>query len=382
MAQMKDDKTSSWMYYGSYVDAYGKRIQYKKRGFASKKLAKKAEDNFRDQIENYKNYISFKEVTDEYLLRAVKDLKESSYVDAKSVLSRINSSIGDIKLMDLDQNRLQAYIDELDNRCSKRYVEKLYYTINKIISFALDKGYIGKNPLQSVKMDARKNEIVKEMLFWEPTDFRTFISFVDSQMYKVIFSFLYYMGTRKGEALALTWNDIDLTNNTVKINKSVSTKLNNKITTPKTSNSNRTITMPKHLSEMLVLWKEHEMLLYEFDSNRFLFGYHNCIPAETLRRNFSNYIAKVNSELKDIDKIPVIRIHDLRHSHASYLINNMSSGFTDFDIAKRLGDTVSTLHSTYAHWFKSADKNIIDFMDKDIIKTPANKSEEITHTKE
>ena len=65
-------------------------------------------------------------------------------------------------------------------------------------------------------------------------------------------------------------------------------------------------------------------------------------------------------------QIPSIRIHDLRHSHASYLINNMAAGFTDFDIAKRLGDTVSTLHSTYAHWFKSADKSIIDFMDKDI----------------
>ena len=45
---------------------------------------------------------------------------------------------------------------------------------------------------------------------------------------------------------------------------------------------------------------------------------------------------------------------------------NILEGFTDFDIAKRLGDTVSTLHSTYAHWFKSADKGIIDFMDKDI----------------
>ena len=40
--------------------------------------------------------------------------------------------------------------------------------------------------------------------------------------------------------------------------------------------------------------------------------------------------------------------------------------FTDFDIAKRLGDTVQTLHETYAHWFHGADKNIIDFMDQDI----------------
>lgn len=43
----------------------------------------------------------------------------------------------------------------------------------------------------------------------------------------------------------------------------------------------------------------------------------------------------------------------------------MSDKFTDFDIAKRLGDTVQTLHDTYAHWFKQADKKIIDFMNTD-----------------
>ena len=60
-----------------------------------------------------------------------------------------------------------------------------------------------------------------------------------------------------------------------------------------------------------------------------------------------------------------IRIHDFRHSHASFLINNMAgAGFSDFDIAKRLGDTVETLHNTYAHWFDTKDKSIVDMMNK------------------
>ena len=41
----------------------------------------------------------------------------------------------------------------------------------------------------------------------------------------------------------------------------------------------------------------------------------------------------------------------------------MSDKFTDFDVAKRLGDTVATLHDTYAHWFKQADRAIIEVMD-------------------
>ena len=90
------------------------------------------------------------------------------------------------------------------------------------------------------------------------------------------------------------------------------------------------------------------------------------IPAETIRRVFDNYIKETNLKLREDEQIPRIRIHDLRHSHASYLINNMSNGFTDYDIAKRLGDTIETLHNTYAHWFKTKDSKIIEFMDNDI----------------
>lgn len=181
-----------------------------------------------------------------------------------------------------------------------------------------------------------------------------------------MFSFLYYMGCRKGEMMALTWNDIDLNKQTVNINKTVAVRLNNKITPPKTSNSIRIITMPKKLVNLMDEWKNEQQKYYDFCDNWYVFGSTKSISAETLRRNFNDYIIKANKELPPDAQVPSIRIHDLRHSHASYLINNMSEGFTDFDIAKRLGDTVSTLHSTYAHWFKSADKGIIDFMDKDI----------------
>lgn len=46
-------------------------------------------------------------------------------------------------------------------------------------------------------------------------------------------------------------------------------------------------------------------------------------------------------------------------------IKNTFKKITDFDIAKRLGDTVETLHNVYAHWFKAGDQGIIDFMNSD-----------------
>ena len=93
-----------------------------------------------------------------------------------------------------------------------------------------------------------------------------------------------------------------------------------------------------------------------------MFGYYKPISPQTVQRRFDEAYNKAKE--KD-DGLPKIRIHDFRHSHASFLINNMAgAGFSDFDIAKRLGDTVETLHNTYAHWFDTKDKSIVDMMNK------------------
>ena len=90
----------------------------------------------------------------------------------------------------------------------------------------------------------------------------------------------------------------------------------------------------------------------------FLFGITEPVSAETLRRYFKEYIALAG--------VKEIRIHDLRHSHASYLINNMTDDYTVYDIAKRLGDRVDTVLSTYAHWFKAADRRLVDSMNRNM----------------
>ena len=90
------------------------------------------------------------------------------------------------------------------------------------------------------------------------------------------------------------------------------------------------------------------------------------MPEDYPRRYMEKLINEVNQDTKA--KIDRITIHEFRHSHASYLINNMSDQFTVYDIAKRLGDTVETVLSTYAHQFKNADKKLSDFINKDVNK--------------
>ncbi len=366
MAVKKDNKTNKWYYYGAYTDKSGKRAQYKKRGFKTKREACAAEAEFKMKINDLPSHITYSEVIDNFLLDAKKEIKSSAYPEVVNLYNRIKKSLGNNKMNKLSSDILQDYINNLDKEYSKRYVEKIYYKINRSLKYAVARGYISHNPLEKVKRDPRKDELEKEMLFWEPEDFTKFISCVDSLEYKALFSVLYYMGCRRGEAIALTWDDIDFKNCTIKINKTVATRLGYKPVPPKSKNGTRTITMPKKLIIILKEWKALQSNYYDFSDDKYVFGYLRPIPVETIRRNFKSYINQANDNLTDDEKILEIRIHDLRHSHASYLINNMSAGFTDFDIAKRLGDTVATLHKTYAHWFKSADKSIINFMDNDI----------------
>lgn len=369
MSQKLDPKTGKWYYYGAYVDKEdGTKHQYKKRGFASKREASKAEGKFRDDIDAgviIKKSKTFEKIAHDFMQYSKKKKKESTYITNMQTLSIINAKIGKTEINKLNTKVLQKFIDELDNKLSKNYVQKIYYLINQIFNYAVEHNYLLTNPLRKVARNERKNEMHKKMEFWEPEHFNKFISVVDDDLYKSFFTFLYYMGCRRGEALALSWKDIDFNSNTVTINKTISVKTTPyKITPPKTKNSNRTITMPRIVIINLKHLKTEAMKIYAYDDKRFVFGYIKPLLATSISRHLKDYIKLANEQNRD--KIPVIRLHDLRHSHASYLINNMSAGFTDFDIAKRLGDTVATLHDTYAHWFKHADKNIIDFMDTNI----------------
>lgn len=83
------------------------------------------------------------------------------------------------------------------------------------------------------------------------------------------------------------------------------------------------------------------------------------LPAEILRQRHKRYTREAHIRGH---KITEITIPGFKPSHSSFLINNMNLKFTDFDMAKRLGNTVETLLETYFHWFKTGDQSIVDFM--------------------
>lgn len=342
----------------------GSYYNYKRvvKGTTSKKKMAEIERTFRKQFKDNELYakLDFNALCDEFML-SYRQVKASTRLTKEQDLKRPRASFGDVLVTDIDNKGLQLFIHELEKELSEKSVKKIYYAINSVFDFAVDNNYLVKNPMKTVVRTINKDKPKQEMLYLTEEQFKTLCKYLKDDEYMLLFKFLFYMGCRRGEALALTWKDVDLQAGTVTISKSVSFKTRPAtITTPKTKNSYRTISMPEVVWEALRNEKGRQKEMYGWSEERFVFGYFKPLDPETIRQKLKTAIKCANN---DKQKLPDIRIHDFRHSHASYLINNMSDKFTDFDVAKRLGDTVQTLHDTYAHWYKQADRAIIEVMD-------------------
>ena len=185
--------------------------------------------------------------------------------------------------------------------------------------------------------------------FWIKEEYDRFISSVDrkSEDY-LMFEILFWTGIREGELLSLTIADFDMTNNLLHINKTYH-RIDGKdvISTPKTDNSVRTIIIPNFLKEEV---QEYISYHYGFPENERLFP----IVARTLQKRMKRYEKKTG--------VKPIRVHDLRHSHVAYLIDQ---GVEPLIIKERLGHkNIQITLNTYGHLYPSRQKEVAALLDE------------------
>ena len=246
----------------------------------------------------------------------------------------------------------QQYLISTGN--SQIYNIKIFAYFNTMLNFG--KKYFDLPNVAEKVGNFRRTQKPREMHVWTEDDFRRFIAVVDDIKYKAVYSFLYLTGCRRGEALALKWSDIDLEEGKVHISKTCDFHEPGKsfviLDTPKNTSSIRDVYLPSSLIELLRKYKA-EMKHEEDD---FVFCGDEPMKAETLRRSFNEYSKTAG--------VPQIRIHDLRHSHASLLI---SKGQDIVTVAHRLGhkDIVQTLN-TYSHFLPSKQRELLEAVNIDI----------------
>ena len=193
-------------------------------------------------------------------------------------------------------------------------------------------------------MGKKKN---REMLFWTKEEYLKFANaMMDKPMSYYAFEMLYWTGIREGELLALTPADFDFEKRTVTINKSFQ-HLNGRdiITSPKTEKSNRTIQLPKFLCDEM---QDYLKMLYDVGLEDRMFP----VTKSYLHREMDRGAKEAG--------VKRIRIHDIRHSHVSLLID---MGFSATAIADRVGHESIDITYNYAHLFPSKQAEMADKLD-------------------
>ena len=193
-------------------------------------------------------------------------------------------------------------------------------------------------------MGKKKN---REMLFWTKEEYLKFAdAMMDKPMSYYAFEMLYWTGIREGELLAITPADFDFEKRTVTINKSFQ-HLNGRdiITSPKTEKSNRTIQLPKFLCDEM---QDYLKMLYDVGLEDRMFP----VTKSYLHREMDRGAKEAG--------VKRIRIHEIRHSHVSLLID---MGFSATAIADRVGHESIDITYNYAHLFPSKQAEMADKLD-------------------
>ena len=349
MAVYKEEKTNTWRVVFRFTDWNGERKQTQKRGFKTKREALAWE---REQLNKVGSELdmSFKSFMERYTEDVQPRRKENTWSTKEHIIrTKLVPYFGKLRVNAITaqqiiswQNELINYRDENGKPYSPVYLKTINNQLSAIFNHAVKYYNLRENPCKKAGSMGRKKN--REMLFWTKEEYLRFAeSMMDKPISYYAFEMLYWCGIREGELLAITPADFDFEKNTVSINKTYN-RLNGRdvITPPKTEKSNRVITMPKFLSDEM---QDYLKMLYDVGEKDRLFP----ISKSYLQREMERGVKETG--------VRRIRIHDIRHSHVSLLID---MGFSATAIADRVGHESIDITYNYAHLFPSKQTEMAD----------------------
>ncbi len=335
MKAEKDPKTGKWLIQYRYTDWQGKRHKSMKRGFATKRDAEEWLRNFLVKQSADFN-MKFKEFIELYYEDMGKRLREHTMRTKKYIINlKIIPYFGDKSVNEIKVVDIRKWQNELmEQGYSQTYLKTINNQLSAIFNYAVRYYDLNSNPC--VKAGSMGKSKADEMQFWTKEEFSDFIDeIMDKRQAYLAFMILYWTGMRLGELLALQISDIDLQNKTISITKSCQ-RMDGRdvVTPPKTHKGIRVITVSDFLIVDIEDYIKH--LFKPLPEDRLL----------PITKYFLEHEMERGVKQSGVKKI---RLHDLRHSHASLLVD---MGFTPLEIADRLGhEKIETTLNTYSHLY-------------------------------
>ena len=347
---------------------------------------------------------------------ATKNLTLSSIQDYSNILEkRVAPHIGGLKIAKISPLHIQRIIDEESAKGHKiKTVKRTFTAINSVFKYAFQMQVISANPCQRVqlpkeKVDKMNKGYVDEIHCFNLEQASRFLkaltmeySYTEKEhdclwgksgkvyhvkarekrftvpiQYQAYFTLALFSGFRRGEMLALVWDDINFEEKTIRINKATANlKEGQVIKSPKTTAGYRTIRLPNQCFEILKKWRLEERLqafqmgdkwrgrmVLDF-GQQWVFIQKNGeqMNVSSPRQKFKDIITWYNRQCEPEDWLPEIRLHDLRHTSATLLL---ASGIDIETVTKRMGHKhASTTLDVYGHALESVDITASEKLEK------------------
>ena len=363
MPAYKDEKNGKWFVSFYFKDWDGQNRKKLKRGFLTKKDALNYERNFTVKMSGSLNML-FEDYYELYKSDVIGTIRLNTWLTKEHIITtKILPFFNGMKVSEIKPLVIKKWHNvllNLENIEGENYRQTYLKTIHSQLSCMFNHAvkYYGlrQNPCK-VTGRIGKNKSDKEVEFWTKDEYLQFIDCVkDKDISFYAFELLYWTGIRLGELRALTKEDFDFEKKIMRISKSTQ-RINGEevITDPKTPKSKRTIVLPDFLIKEL---GDYFMKIAYFPSNAQIFPKCKTYFNKELNRGIRK------------SGVKKIKLHALRHSHISLLIE---MGFTPVDIATRTGHESIKVLMDYSHMFPNKQIDMAYRLNKEAFESESTK---------
>lgn len=371
------NKKKKYAYRYKYYDSLGKRKELYKQGFESDRDAEVALAKLVSETESFLKVVENKNMTvsqwmDIWFEAKKGDWAISSFVSTERIIRlHIKPLIGHYKLTSLDyMTYKRVFIDEMLKTHSVNSVKSAHSKFHDAVSLAVKNEILPKNRFSkmTISKDSSQRKAINEeknLNFLNEEDLKKLLQYIKEQKNITNHALIWTIaltGMRKGEAAALRWKDINLTDGTINIYETRDTLSQRHV---KTKNSVREVEIDEDLCTLLEYYRKksiEQKLRYGIKHKDSDHVFINLKTLTVIGRTLVNHILNTAYKNKAISKR--ITPHGLRHSFASLLC---AQGVPITVVAKMLGDTPNTVLDYYAHSLKEKEKEAAKLITKLIV---------------
>lgn len=306
---------------------------------------------------------------DKLLKQFVEDKNlEVRYATLRNIKNVVNNHIspyfGKIRVDEITERKIRDFFIYLDNKgLEATTIKQIRVTLIDCLNSAVKQDIITKNPAREVKPPNTRRKAQKRFDYWNKEEFILFLNWAKSSEWYLGYLIALFTGAREGEILALQWRNVNFNSNTITFDQALSkAEVGYEISNTKNVSSDRTVGLPKEVMQEIMQYRDlintRGKKVYN-DRNDFVV--HTSKGTTVHPTNFYKEFIRITMEAG----LRRIRVHDLRHSHATHLLDN---GMNINGVAARLGHSKSTTTlEVYAHITKRMELGINNIIMDDML---------------